>query len=388
MEHSVDRNLKASLHLGYLDGVRACAAIFVVWHHALATANPKLEALPAWEGIPLGVLVYGHNAVDLFIVLSGFCLMLPVVRGDGTLKHGVADFLRRRAWRILPPYYGAILLSLGLIAAFIHTNTGTVWDKSLPVTAKSIYTHALLIQDTGDQFSTIDHPLWSIAVEWRIYFLFPLLVWSWRRYGAARTTAVAIVSSQLAYVGLKHWNLPTLSAHYVGLFATGMLGTGIAFSTERRFAKMRELPWNWLLCGLVAAVMLLLRVNVYHGRAMPTEITDAFVGFASMALLVVVSIHKDHPLHWALSSRPVVFMGTFAYSIYLIHAPLLQMLWQWMPWLSGRPLWMLAALVALGTPVIVFCSYLFFLVCERPFLRRKIAAPRSMIAKTVVEPAP
>ncbi len=86
---------KASFHLGYLDGVRACAAIFVVWHHALSTANPDLTTLPAWEGFLLGILNCGHNAVDLFIVLSGFCLMLPVVSAGGTLKHGVGTFLNR-----------------------------------------------------------------------------------------------------------------------------------------------------------------------------------------------------------------------------------------------------------------------------------------------------
>ena len=69
-----------------------------------------------------------------------------------------------------------------------------------------------------------------------------------------------------------------------------------------------------------------------------------------------------------------MFVGTFAYSMYLIHAPLLQVLWQtlFVP-LHARPLMLLAAYWLVGTPLIVGCAYLFFLAFERPFLntRRK-----------------
>ncbi|MBD0258097.1 MAG: acyltransferase family protein [Cytophagales bacterium] len=78
-------------HLRYLDGLRAAAALFVVLHHAW------LEAGQAYQ-------VLGHYAVGLFIVLSGFCLMLPVVRGDGTLPGGPIHFMRKPARPKQPPY--------------------------------------------------------------------------------------------------------------------------------------------------------------------------------------------------------------------------------------------------------------------------------------------
>jgi len=38
-----------------------------------------------------------HFAVDLFIVISGFCLFLPVVRAAGELRGGASMFFQRRA---------------------------------------------------------------------------------------------------------------------------------------------------------------------------------------------------------------------------------------------------------------------------------------------------
>lgn len=41
--------------------------------------------------------------------------MIPVARGDGQLRGGLRAFFKRRAWRILSPYYITLVLSLALI---------------------------------------------------------------------------------------------------------------------------------------------------------------------------------------------------------------------------------------------------------------------------------
>ena len=93
----------------WLDGMRGAAAMFVVLHHTWLSAWPAFprDTGPAW----LGWLLYGHLAVAVFIVVSGFSLSLaPVNRGD-TLSGGTRRFIRRRAWRIIPPYWAALILS-------------------------------------------------------------------------------------------------------------------------------------------------------------------------------------------------------------------------------------------------------------------------------------
>src|SRR5205807_888516 len=103
---------------------------------------------------------FDHYAVTTFIVISGFCLMLPVAIAGGTLKGGAKQFYQRRARRILPPYYAALALSVAIALA-----------RGVPVTNGSLISHALLIHDFGASWIfDINGALWSIAVEWQLYF--------------------------------------------------------------------------------------------------------------------------------------------------------------------------------------------------------------------------
>ncbi len=354
-------------HLGYLDGLRALAALYVVVHHSLLQMD-----LTPWTttgpGAALRIFDHGHYAVDLFIVLSGFCLMLPVAKGDGTLRGGALSFFKRRAWRILPPYYFAMIVSLLLIIFCIGEKTGTHWDASVPVTMKSIVTHLFLVHDAVFLDYNINHCFWSIAVEWRIYFLFPLLVISWRHLGPLLTTIVALVLSYYLYAAIGHSIANSLHAHYIGLFALGMLATTI--TCEDGF--LRHLPWAAITVLLLAVVALVTSAPLWRGEVMPVHLRDYIVGLWSMSLLIMISKSPDGLLNRFLSIRPLVFTGTFAYSIYLVHAPLIQLLWQHVfTHLRGEPMMMFAALTVIGTPLIVLCSYVFFLFFERPFITRK-----------------
>ncbi len=66
--------------------------------------------LPFWADYATFWLSWGQVAVDVFIVLSGYCLMLPVARAGGALRGGPVGYMKRRARRILPP----MLASLGV----------------------------------------------------------------------------------------------------------------------------------------------------------------------------------------------------------------------------------------------------------------------------------
>ncbi len=104
------------VRLAFLDGLRGCAALYVVFYHVyhpLSHYGP-LQFPANWL---IGWAAAGRYAVAVFIVLSGFVLMLPVTRHpQRALNGGVFGFLMRRARRILPPYYAALLLSVLLIA--------------------------------------------------------------------------------------------------------------------------------------------------------------------------------------------------------------------------------------------------------------------------------
>src|SRR3954453_14322237 len=123
----------------WLDGVRGAAALFVVLHHMwLSTWPPFPDNRGPWW---LGFLLYGHLAVAVFIVVSGFSLALAPVRHDGQLVGGPRRFVRRRAWRILPAYWAALVLSTLIFVGFLEPSVGA------GTAARSFTIHAALVQD-------------------------------------------------------------------------------------------------------------------------------------------------------------------------------------------------------------------------------------------------
>lgn len=390
----------ARMHVAYLDGLRALAGLFVVMHHVLW---PLYWAGVSAPGLPhafTDIFWFGHFAVGLFIVLSGFCLALPVVRGDGYLTGGALKFFGKRARRILPTYYIAMGLSLLLIWLAIGHKTGTLWDISLPVTAKAVLAHLLLVQDVSVHTNyRISPPLWSISVEWRIYFLFPLLVILRRSWGSLWVALAAVaVSCCVMWLGQ---NIASLSHVYMGvggsspqyfaLFAFGILAADIACSPKPPLPLLRR-PLIATTLLTVSTLLLLagFHTTYWHGEILPMSYADFVMGFWSATLLIAASNPEIAWLNRILSWRPLVFIGTFAYSLYLIHMPLVQLLWQYVfaP-LHGNPTALYLALVFVGVPLIVGVSYLFFLCCERPFLNRR---KRETMAETerdaALSPAP
>jgi peptidoglycan/LPS O-acetylase OafA/YrhL len=274
-------------------------------------------------------------------------------------------------------YYGALALSLALIGTLIGAQTGSHWDVSLPVTRNGLIAHLFLLQDVFHPHE-INHALWSIAVEWHIYFLFPLLVLAWRRLGPWTNAVLALALSLTVFHGLGSTVFRGVTVHFVGLFALGMLGASLAFDRAMRLARV----WPALTAALAVVAAILLTCGFgAHLSSSHAAVLEIAVGLATMTLLVTVAQRPGGALARLLSWRPLVQVGLFSYSLYLIHAPLLQVAWQYMvtPFRLG-PLGSFLMLVGVGGPAIVGLSQLFFRLIERPFQRpyaaTTVTAPR------------
>ena len=367
---------QARVHLNYLDGLRALTALYVVLYHAVTwqVMHPTGLALKltAW-------LLYGHFAVDIFIVISGFSLMLPVVRSDGSVRGGYWGFMRRRAKRILPPYYFALLCTTLLALTIISSASQTVWGMRLPVTLPAIVTHIFLLQDVVNKyFYSISAPFWSIAVEWQLYFVFPLLILAWNRFGGFRTIFGTLVISSFLLVVLRHTAFSGITPQYLALFSFGMLGATISYSREAFWEKMR-LPlfwWPTLIITASASAFFCHLHNDYLVVQTHAGQADFLVGFTAMCFLVVSSLPGRNIVQKVLSWQPFVFVGTFAYSLYLIHYPLMQVVWQYVlgPYHLNF-VQTLIGMILVSCPFSVAFAYLFFLVAEKPFLNTKPKPP-------------
>lgn len=366
--------LRPRLHLSYLDGIRGIAALYVAVGHSLLQGFPQFGQpgtynLGAWNF--LGVLRRGHDAVSIFIVLSGFCLMLPVARANGHLLGGYKTFIQKRFVRIIPTYYAALVISLLLIVSLIGHKTGTHWDVSIPVTRNDLITHFLLIQDIFPATQAkINHVFWSISVEWRIYFLFPLLVWAFRKHGFAWSTVITFVVCGLIWEGLRHnpHIFASLTVDYVAIFALGMAGASIVYGSTEAGEKWKEAPWGWM----ALVTFLLYLGTLIHG--VPAIVQNTLIGLWGTGLLVAVGLNPKCLMGRILSWKPLCWAGGIGYSLYLMHAPLLTVFQEYvlkpiglLPDSNSHRIAIVFCLIFIALPIAIGLIWLFYRAFEKPF---------------------
>jgi len=351
-----------------LDGLRGLAALFVVVNHVFLRAFPgyPVDAAPLWAAW----CIYGRFAVVVFIVLSGFSLALSPAR-HGWRLDGLSKFARRRARRILPAYWAALVFSL-VIAWVVMPPPG----QRVPG-APTVLVNGLLLQNLIHVPSP-DRSFWSIAVEVQLYLAFPLLLLLVRRAGAAAmlatvTVLVLAVGIVAPHVAWLDWHTLQSPPDLAALFACGIVAGGIATASRRT----RALPWHWL--ALVAAAPVLATI-AWRGSVWTLDDLlwiDLALGPAIACLLAALATGRPAALVRLLETRPVRNLGASSYSLYLTHGPIVVIAYDEV--VAGRvhagvPAFLVT--LAVAVPATVVFAHGFAAVFERPYLRQvQSAAP-------------
>jgi peptidoglycan/LPS O-acetylase OafA/YrhL len=382
---TLEQPSKQRLHLAYLDGLRGLAAFYVVLVHCW---DSKLVLEPVWAWVLVTkFLRYGIFAVVIFIVLSGYCLMLPVVRSrTGSLSGGLRQFFQRRIRRILPPYYAAIVLCmlLGISIQWLQDNNILNWSNEglddlnslfSPVfSLNDVLAYVLLIQNFGLNISKINGPTWTVAVEWQIYFVFAvLLIPIWRRLGSFSTVAIAS-SLGLALKYLMGEISFNVCPWFLGLFALGMAAADINFSQKLSLIRLKKtLPWRKLAAIFAFFAFLTEWLRFSLITELPEWVVHYCVALATSCFLIYCTkfLTADKPLPSVirfLESKWIVILGGFSYSLYITHAPIVWITYQFLLNKHLSPTMFTVSWFLIAVPSSLIFAYLFHQVFERPFM--------------------
>jgi peptidoglycan/LPS O-acetylase OafA/YrhL len=364
----------AARRLEYIDGLRALAALWVALHHVIETSIPERALHTPVLGAALASLFFGQFPVMVFLMLSGFCLYYPYVRKNPRPAFaGFGAFVARRAQRIAPPYLGAGAFCL-MMAAFPQLQVGR-WTVTGPIDAKVVFSHLLFVHNLIPSHAIkIDYPMWSIGLEWQLYLLFPLMVWGFRRSNGVVVIGLTLALAILVRAGFRGLPENVTAALrfapvlYLEIFAAGMLAAALTVRGGVRAPK-------WLLGAVAVVGMTLVRLGT--GGGLLHDVATSSAAFCVLLLAVdatsATSRFLSHP--W------LVRLGFFSYSIYLMHAPLVHLVWFALGPLHLTADAMFVALI-LSLPLIVWLTYVFHLAFERPFMRVKKAHAPSPAVQT------
>jgi len=368
-------------HLLFLDGIRGLAALYVVALHILMQIDRTYSPASLGGAFLRNTqwLHYGQVSVDIFIVLSGFCLMLPVARGNGYLRGGFRQFALRRAQRILPPYYAAVCLSLFLIwllPCLSHPDNG-LWQGALPAfSTGAIISHLLLVHNWSHAwFFKIDYPIWTVATEWQIYFIFALLLLPIsRRFGNLAMLAAAFAVAYIPPHFLHQHSDGGLSM--LVLFAFGMCAATAVYSSPVNL-KVISPPAVWGSACLAAALALFFLAGHHRLFLAIFGSSDRNVGVVTAIVLFLATTRPQQSALTSkimdlvvriLESRAFVVLGSFSYSLYVIHAPLIAIMFAVVRVLHADAVATFLICEIVGLPLCIAGAYGFHLIFERPFM--------------------
>ncbi len=286
-------------YLNRLTGIRAIAALFVVFLHYRNDLYVFLPKMRFFD--PL--FASGNLGVDLFFMLSGFILMLNYATAFRRFdSREYLKFLWTRLARIYPVHIFTLftLTALVLYARHVHQPLHHPEWYTAPAWIQNVF----LVQAwTGIAHTmTWNFPAWSISAEWFVYLLFPMLVSVFLRM---RWPIIGCCVALLPYilVAALHGDEPMIPLALLRVSCEFAAGCALYLAFEEGF----RVPGNtafW--AALIVAFLWFAQV---HG------LSKALV----LPLFAIVLLRLASNSGGFLSGKVAVFWGEASYALYMTH---------------------------------------------------------------------
>jgi peptidoglycan/LPS O-acetylase OafA/YrhL len=306
-----------------LDGIRAIAVSLVFFAHS-----------------GFQDLVPGGLGVTLFFVLSGYLIttLMRIERSrTGTIRFG--NFYLRRLVRLMPPLFVVVAVA-GLLAA--AAVIGGRFTTGGLLAALFYFGNYFAIAQDFNGFPAGIGVVWSLAIEEHYYLFYPPLAALLLRIGRVGLSVGALSALCAIVLAWRYW-----------LVFHGASEAYLTMATDTRIDAIligciMGLAYNpWLdrvaapnalrdygaaaLCIAVLLATLLYRDDVFRLTARYT------LQSVSLAGLLYLAVARSNLLPFRLlNARPLVYIGTVSYTIYLSHDVILSGLaahrptWNWL----------------------------------------------------------
>ncbi len=296
-----------SRHVPALDGIRGLAVLVVLFSHV----GPP--ALRSAAGIGVG----------LFFALSGYLITGILADGKGAPSHA-RTFYVRRALRIMPLYYGVLILLL-VVLPLVHRPRGDIYnDISRDQAWLWTYTSNWLWAFKRTHFDYVGH-FWSLAVEEQFYLLWPLVVWHASREASLRVAIAAVFVGFVGRLVCMAAGMTWLQMLFLTPNCLDFLGYGaivalaLRASGDRRSVADALRRRLWLAGIPIASLLVASAAFARGGRSFGVTLVELMTWAATAWLcgLAVFYAATDSPR--VLGSRPLRVAGLYSYGIYVLH---------------------------------------------------------------------
>ena len=307
-----------------VEGLRAYLALWVLVCHALWLSGYPPDAL---AGLPK-LIAMGPYAVDLFIIISGFVIMLSLDKQRETYL----QFIVRRFFRLFPVFIVLFVVAIPLSHVFLWNVThasqyltpdqienwtdimeswweNIQWNIPLHLLMLHGVVPEVLVKDAPGAFLV---PAWSVSLEWQFYLVAPLAyAWAvsarpYRRLGLYALCLVLVLAARYVYPTVSYG--AALPFHVKFFF----LGAASYFLYQRQAAHQLSDTAFPVACCLALS---LFGLSGSAWSLIPVVLWMAFLGL----LLEHPSSFSSRLVAPLLTNPFVLYLGRISYSLYLSH---------------------------------------------------------------------
>jgi peptidoglycan/LPS O-acetylase OafA/YrhL len=298
-----------------LDGLRAVSILGVLAYHACATSE-----LSGWfRG--------GNLGVSVFFTLSGYLittLLLTEITSAGTIDLG--RFWSRRIRRLAP----ASLVVISAVIVFSHTSLFDVRASDAIAATWSATNWHVIASGQDKLLQTIVGPLgptWSLAVEEQFYIglAIALAVGARARRPHVALSAIfglTVVASLVVANVSSDWSprlefgtdVRAAEVAIGGLLALFVHCGGRVWTAMRHSKRLLDTV-GWLALGALVALFLAADYSP------PWLLRGGFSVIALVSSAVLFAVLGHGSMSRVLSWPPLVAVGRWSYSLYLVHWP-------------------------------------------------------------------
>lgn len=264
-----------------LDALRGIAALAVLLYHF----TTRYDEIYGHADLVFSV-DYGFVGVQIFFILSGFVIYMSLER-----VKSIKDFVKRRAKRLYPVYWAAVLTTFAVVSIFglpgREVSLGSMMLNFLMF-------HGYLLVDN------VDNVYWSLKVELTFYFWMGLLLF----FNKTQKIEEFSILWLIAMIIFSFLEFP-----YIGyLKAMLLLDYGALFIAGITFYRIYKYGFSWRRAGI------LLGTYLVYSLAVSTSIMLGLIALTYLAFMLFIAGRLSF-----LSNRVLVYFGAISYPLYLVH---------------------------------------------------------------------
>jgi peptidoglycan/LPS O-acetylase OafA/YrhL len=354
------QQLSQQNHLKY-DVMRGAAALIVLFSHTISVFIKRLFPVDVDAFIVFSTLA--RHAVLIFFLLSGYLITKSIISNVKRNKgFDVISYLSSRITRIYPPLIGSMLIVIACWALIFTFDLPGKFQYGLPTDifimrqkfTFEMYDIYLMLTMQNGMLQT-NGPLWSLNIEFIIYIFVMTLTLSFLEKSKLLTCCYIALTAIIFLHGIK------INSHFIFFLLIWALGASVNL-----FSYLPNIKNTRFYASFPAAIMWLAFIaliifgfnNWYDLLVTDDAKISQKITQILFCLIYTYVIFISNILD-RVKSKMLVTAGSFSYSLYIVHFPILLFIYSLSQNWMMDSLWKSSFIAIVSIVAVIFIAVFF-----------------------------